>query len=273
MESLHETPPFVEALVGDASIAYSGGLDSTTVAFLIARGGQYKVHLHTLDHGYGYPFNRWTRRTYKTLAKAVGQSQVSHRFVKTRDLFDQVAMRSLLRDRKKYGQWFGCCLGCTMAVVTKMIIYNLEHGVPHILFGSSVGGEYAVMSKRVTIKLQEEFCGQFGIDYRAPLLENNIVKEKERALLDSAGVFRGIRFLDKHSFGNQGYCLLSLQHLPDVLFNVHPEYEPAQVERFFRDKLHICHDYIRSQFAANGRNLDKAIATMRERTGLTGEPS
>ncbi len=273
MKWLQETPPFVEELVGDASIAYSGGLDSTTVAFLIARGGQHRVHLHTLDHGYGYPFNRWTRRTYKTLARAVGEDRVNHRFVKTKDLFDQVAMRSLLADRKEYGQWFGCCLGCTMAVVSKMIIYNLERGVPHILFGSSVGGEYAVMSKRVTIKLQEEFCGLYGIDYRAPLLENQIVKEEERALLDSAGVFRGLRFLDKHSFGNQGYCLLSLQHLPDVLFNVHPEYEPAQVERFFRDKLQICHDYIRSEFETNGRNLDEAVNAMRQRTGLTGERS
>ncbi len=270
MNSLLDTPPFVNALVGDASIAYSGGLDSTTVAYLIAREGRHKVHLHTLDHGYGYPFNRWARRTYKTLAKAVGQHQVSHQFVRTKDLFDMVAMRSIVADRKRYGQWFGCCLGCTMAVVSKMIVYNLRKGIPHILFGSSVGGEYAVMSKQVTVKLQQEFCATYGIDYRAPLLENNIVKEQERSLLDAAGIYRGIRFLDKHSFGNQGYCLLSLQHLPDVLFNVHPEYDSDLVEAFYRDKLPICQDYIRSQFAAGGQNLDDAITAMRERTGITG---
>lgn len=273
MDALTDTPPFVKALVGDASIAYSGGLDSSTVAYLIAREGEHRVHLHTLDHGYGYPFNSWTSRTFKTLERAVGKDHINHRFVKTRDLFNQVAMRSLLADRKKYGQWFGCCLGCTMAIVSKMIVYNLEHDVPHILFGSSVGGEYAVMSKSITVELQREFCGQYGIDYRAPLLENHIVKEDERALLDAAGVFRGLRFLDKHSFGNQGYCLLSLQHLPDVLFNVHPDYEPAQVEQFFRDKLAICQDYIRTQFEAGGRNLDEAVAAMRQRTGLTGDPS
>lgn len=270
MNSLLDTPPFVHALVGDASIAYSGGLDSTTVAFLIAREGRHKVHLHTLDHGYGYPFNRWTRRTFRTLAKAVGPQFATHQFILTKDLFDQVAMGSLLADRKKYGQWFGCCLGCTMAVVSKMIVYNLQQGIPHILFGSSVGGEYAVMSKRVTIDLQREFCGMYGIDYRAPLLENQIVKEQERALLDAAGIFRGLRFLDKHSFGNQGYCLLSLQHLPDVLFNVHPEYDSDQVAAFFRDKLHICQDYIRRQFESTGQSLDDAISALRERTGIAG---
>jgi hypothetical protein len=268
MTTVVGTPPFVEKLVGDASIAFSGGLDSTTVAYLIARDGRHRVHLHTLDHGYGYPFNSWAKRTFKTLERAVGSQSVSHRFVKTRDLFDRVAMRSLLADRKKYGQWFGCCLGCSMAVVAKMIIYNLENDVAHILFGSSVGGEYAVMSKAVTVRMQREFCASYGIDYRAPLLEDHIVKADERALLDQARIFRGLRFLDKHSFGNQGYCLLSLQHLPDVLFNVHPEYDSQAVEQFYTDKLPICRAYIEEHFQKLGQPLDLAIARLAKRTGL-----
>lgn len=257
-------PRFVDSLVGDVSVSYSGGLDSTAVALWAITGGEIRAHLHTLDHGYGYLFNSWASRTAESLALSVGKDKVFHQFIKTRDLFDQVAMRSLLVDRKRYGQWFGCCLGCTLAIITKIILYNLEHRIPHLCLGSSVGGEYAVMSKLVSVGFFKEFCGEYGVEYLAPLLDDNIVKSVERRALKDAGVFPGIRFLDKHSFGNQGYCLLSLQHLPDVLFNVHPEYEPDAAARFITDKLPICREYIAEQYRGNGRSLDGDVARIRE---------
>jgi len=257
-------PRFVDSLVGDVSVSYSGGLDSTAVALWAITDGKVRAHLHTLDHGYVYLFNSLAGRTANSLARSVGEDKVFHQFIKTRDLFDQVAMRSLLADRKRYGQWFGCCLGCTLAIITKVVLYNLERGVPHICFGSSVGGEYAVMSKPGSVALFKEFCAEYGIDYLAPLLDDNIEKSVERRTLKDAGVFAGIRFLDKHSFGNQGYCLLSLQHLPDVLFNVHPEYEPDAAARFITDKLPICREYIAEQYRGNGRSLDEDVARIRE---------
>jgi hypothetical protein len=261
------TPAFKQELLGDASVGYSGGLDSTTVAYVAALQRKGRVHLHTLIHGYGYLCHKWTLRSVRSLTKVLGDGIIVHRFVNTKDIFTQIAMKSLLADHKKYGQWFGCCLGCTMALFTKMVIYNLEHGVPHILFGSSVGGQYAVMSMPVTIGLLKDFCGRYGMLYSPPLLENVIVKETERQFLDQAGIFRGYRFLDKHSFANQGYCVLSLQHVPDVLFNVHPINDPAQVERFFVDKRPMCEAYIRDHFAKTGQDLDQAIAKLRSITG------
>jgi len=192
---------------------------------------------------------------------------VVHHFGRTRELFDKLAMRSLLADRRRYGQRFGCCLGCTMAMITNVIIYNLQRRIPHVMMGSSMGGTYAVMSMPVTVELQKEYCARYGIRYSPLLLEHEIVKTVERELLDEAGVFRGIRFLDKHSFGNQGYCLLSLQHLPDVLLNVHPEYDPQQVRRFFLDKLPICERYIRDHFTRTGQDLPRLVDQVRELTG------
>ena len=247
-------------LVGDATICYSGGLDSTTVAYLAARQGKGKVHLFTLDHGYGYLFNSWTGRTARSLARAVGQDRVVHFYFKTKELFDQLAMGSLVQDRREYGQWFGCCLGCTMAMFTNIIIYNLERCIPHVMMGSSVGGTYAVMSMPVTVALQKEFCARYGILYSPVLLEQDIRKDVERRLLDEAGVFRGLRFWDKHSFGNQGYCLLSVQHALDVVANVHPEYDPEQVQRFYRDRLPLCEAYIAAHFRRSGQDLDALVA-------------
>jgi hypothetical protein len=252
-----------QELLGDCSIGFSGGLDSTSVAYMAALQKKGRVHLHTFNHGYGYPFNSWAMKAVRTLDRALGEGVIVHRYVDTRDLFDLLAMKSLIADRKKYGAWFGCCLGCTMAVITKILIYNLERRIPHAFFGSSVGGQYAVMSMPVTIAHQREYCGTYGILYSPPLLEANIVKETERQMLDDAGVFRGHRFLDKHSFGNQGYCMLSLQHLPDVLFNIHPILDPEKVGQFFRDKRPICERYIEQHFRATGQDLGAAVADLR----------
>ena len=262
--------PFNGQLLGEASVCYSGGLDSTWVAYQVASRGK-RVHLHTLDHGHGYLFNRWSRKTSRSLASSVGQDLVTHAFLDTKDLFKDVALANILGDINKYGESFGCCLGCTMAMVTKIVIYNLEHQVAYIMMGSSVGGQYAVMSMPVIIQLQREFCARFGLIYSAPLIEDQVVKAVERRDLSHAGVSTGARFLDKHSFGNQGYCLLSLQHLPDVLLNMHPNYDPAAVERFFLDKLPLCEAYIQQHFSRAGASLEEAVARMRKITGVEQE--
>lgn len=263
---------FAQRIVGDVSVCYSGGLDSTTVAFVAARQGGVRVHLHTLRHGYGYLFYRWVERTLETLKRSLGEDRVLHRYVRTKDLFDAVAMHSLCADRRTYGAGFGCCLGCTLAVVTKIIVYNLENRVPHIMFGSSVGGQYAVMSMPETIERLKAFCAAYGIRYSTPLLDNGIRKDRERALLDRYGVFRGRRFLDKHSFGNQGYCLLSVQHLPDVLFNAHPVYDARAVAQFMRDRQPLCERYIADCFARTGRDLEAARGAL-FRMGAVAEGS
>ena len=254
---------FSQSVVGDVTVCYSGGLDSSTVAYLAARQEAGKVHLFTLDHGYGYLFNRWSLRSSRTLARALGRERVVHRFVDTHALHKRLAMDSLLADRRRYRQWFGCCLGCTMSMITEALIYNLEHRIPHIMMGSSVGGQYAVMSMPVVIALQKEFCGRYGVLYSAPLLDDVITKHQERATLAQARVFTGLRFLDKHSFGNQGYCLLSLQHLPDVLFNVHDNYDPAMVRAFYRDKLPMCDAYIADHFRRTQDEIEPLIARLR----------
>ena len=263
---MNQPSPFNGHLVGQASVCYSGGLDSTWVAYQVASRGQ-RVHLHTLDHGHGYLFNNWSIRTSRSLANSVGQDLVKHDFLDTKDLFRALALENLLGDIREYGQSFGCCLGCTMAMMTKIVIYNLERQVAYIMMGSSVGGQYAVMSMPVIIQLQREFCARYGLIYSAPLIEDQVVKAAERRDLSRAGISTGVRFLDKHSFGNQGYCLLSLQHLPDVLLNVHPNYEPSAVARFFQDKLPVCEGYIQEHFRKAGISLEDAVSCMREITG------
>ncbi len=254
---------FSQQVVGDVTVCYSGGLDSTTVAYLAAKQNQGRIHLFTLDHGYGYLFNRWSKRTSRTLARAIGEERVIHRIANTHPLHKTLGIDTVLADRRRYGQWFGCCLACTMSMITEAVIYNLERKIPHIMMGSSVGGQYAVMSMPVVIELQKEFCGRYGIIYSAPLLDDVIDKDQERATLEAAGIFRGKRFLDKHSFGNQGYCLLSLQHLPDVLFNVHDSYDSAKVRAFYLDKRSQCEDHVEGYFRRTNQPIQPLIERLR----------
>lgn len=259
---------FSEQVRGDVSVCYSGGLDSTTVAYLASRQQKGRVHLLTLDHGYGYVFNRWAKNSSASLARVIGRDRVVHRYIDTHALHREIAIRSLRADYERYGQGFGCCLGCTMAIVTEAVIYNLEHGIPHLMFGSSVGGQYAVMSMPAAIELQKGFLARYGMRYSTPLLDDHITKDVERATLRAAGITTGKRFLDKHSFGNQGYCLLSLQHLPDVLFNVHPTYDPDAVRRFYQDKLPICEAWIAERFRRQGHELAPLVDRVRALSGV-----
>ncbi len=262
-----------QPIVGDVSVFFSGGLDSTAVALMAGLKNKGRVHLLTLDHGYGYAFRRWAETNVPAMTRALGYDRVVHRYVDTKDLFEAIAVKPFLRDLMKYRAKFGVCMGCTMALTAKTVIYNLENGIPHIMMGSSVGGTYAPQSMPVTVSNQKAFCARYGIRYSTPLLDDNIVKAQERELLSSLGVWSGVRFLDKHSFGNQGYCLPSLQHLPDVLFNLHPSHDPESVGRFYQEKAPICHDYIAAYFRDKGQDLDQLVERMRERFGPIGEDS
>ncbi len=252
-----------EPLYGDVSVFFSGGLDSTAVALMAGLQNRGRVHLLTLDHGYGYLFRRWAETNLPAMRRALGYDRVVHRYVDTKDLFEAIAIKPLLRDLVTYRAKFGVCMGCTMALTAKAVIYNLENGIPHMMMGSSVGGTYAPQSMPVTVAHQKDFCDRYGIRYSTPLLDDNIVKAQERELLSSLGVWSGVRFLDKHSFGNQGYCLPSLQHLPDVLFNLHPNHDPEAVGRFYEEKAPICHRYIEDHFRRTGQAMAPLIERLR----------
>lgn len=264
-----------QPLYGDVSVFFSGGLDSTSVACMVALRGVGRVHLHTLDHGYGYLFARWAEKNLPALRRAVGEARVLHRFVDTKDLFTELSIKPLFADIRKYHATFGCCMGCTLAIATKTLIYNLEHEIPHIMMGSSVGGTYAPQSMPMTVSLMKAFCGRYGVRYSTPLLDHNIVKARERELLRALEVWPGMRFLDKHSFGNQGYCVPSLQHLGDVLFNVHPEPDPEQIRRYFLEKQKVCEAYLEGHFKARGIDMQPLVDALVSRTSgppLEGAP-
>jgi hypothetical protein len=253
----HQEPAYER----DITVCYSGGLDSTYVAQLMGReyGGQ--VHLFTMLP-YGNLFWKWADRHVVDLKRLLGEDKVHHHYEDTRRLFDEITVNTLLADLKTYKSHFIWCLGCQYAMVARVIVYNLEHQVPYIFFSSSVGGEYAVMSMPVTHACWAEFYAEYGIEFRAPLLERNILKAQERQELREQGVWPGHRF-NRAVLGVQPLCVFGLQHLADILFNVHTSYDPAQVQRFLEDKKPILRKHIDAHFRRKRQDVGELVEQLR----------
>ncbi len=247
----------------DITVCYSGGLDSTYVAYIMGKEYGGKVHLLTMIP-YGQLFYRWSERHVKDLKRLLGEDRVIHTYVDTKELFYNLTVKNFFREWKEYKSHFVWCLGCQSSLVAKVIIYNLENQIPYVMFASSVGGQYAVMSMPVTHKNWRNFYAEFGIKFRTPLIELNIEKEQEREELKKLGVWIGIRF-NRAVLGVQPLCVPGWQHIMDILFNIHTTYNPVEVDRYFKDKSDFLRKHIYEYFEKKNMDIKKLIEGVKKK--------
>ncbi len=253
----------------DITVCYSGGLDSTYVARMMGKEYGGAVHLFTMVP-YGQLFPRWADHHARDLRTMLAPQPVYHHYEDTRELFREFAVRTFVSDWVKYKSHFTWCLGCHCAMIARVVVYNLERQIPHVMFSSSVGGQYAVMSMPVTHANWHRFYGEYGIEFHAPLLERNIEKHQERRELLEAGMWIGYRF-NRAVLGVQPLCIFGLQHIMDILFHMHTTYDPYQVNRFFRDREEKMHAHIREHFRARGVNVETLVQSLKDRSrGVQG---
>ncbi|MBN2055206.1 hypothetical protein JW905_09810 [bacterium] len=252
-----------EKLKGDFTVCYSGGLDSTAVGLIMGRRFDGTVHLWTLDHRLGHLFVKWSHKHAEDLARVFGDERVFHTINDITDVFAKITLRSLPGDLRRYGH-FIWCLGCQLSMVTKLIIYNLERRIPRAFLCSSLGGEYAVMSMRSTIREKKRIYLNYGIRFSTPLIEEKIDKSEERRLLQEAGIWVGMRFR-RGVHGVQPICLPGLQHIGDVLFDWHTTYDPEKVAAYIRSREPLMDRYIREHFTGKGKDVDLMVQETRTR--------
>jgi hypothetical protein len=248
---------------GDFTVCYSGGLDSTAVAYMMAFKYTGKVHLWTLDHNYGSLFAGWSRKHAEDLARILGRERVTHTINNVSDVFQRLTLSTFWHDLKEYRSHFIWCLGCQLSMVAKVIVYNLIHSVPRVFLCSSTGGEYAVMSMPISVATKQKLYWEYGIHLRTPLLEWGMTKEDERKVLKEAGIWSGVR-LRRGTHFVQPYCIPGLQHIGDVFFDFHTTYPPEQVERYILDKAILIREYVRERIAEEGLDLEELIVRNRE---------
>lgn len=247
---------------GHFSVAYSGGLDSTAVAYIHGRKYTGDIYLYTMHHNYGNLWPELSRRHTKDLVRIFPGRRVDHVITNQTDVFNAITGKSLMKDWKPYGGHVIWCLGCHLGMLTNIIVRCLEHGVPRTSICSSVGGEYAVMSMPVTRQAMSEIYWKYGIEYRAPLLEMGINKEAERALLKDLGMWIGYRFR-RGVHGVQPICLPCLQHAGDVFFDWHTTYDASLVRRYIEDKTPIIDGIVQRKIAEKGLDLAALVAANR----------
>jgi hypothetical protein len=246
----------------DFSVFFSGGLDSTTVAYLMARQFQGQVHLLTMNHGLGHILPGLTLRHVRDLQRGFGAHRVSHSFIHTRALFKAVLFDSWMRDWALFKSDFIWCLGCNLAWDVAMIIYNLEHQLPATFFcGTPTGESFAVINLAVTTQCRSEFFARYGISYRKPLVEWNMFKPQERAILKAAGIWPGIAFR-KLAIGVQLICLPGWKHMLDFIFDIHALYPPDRVQAFITAKQPLMEALISEHFKRKGLEVGELVARL-----------
>jgi len=247
----------------DVTVCFSGGLDSTWVAYTVGKEWGGNVHLFTMVP-YANLFPHWADKHASDLKRLLGEDRVHHHYEDTRALFHEVVVGKFFQEWAKYKSHFVWCLGCHCAMVAKVIIYNLEHQIPYVMFASSVGGQYAVMSMPVTHKNWREFYGEYGIDFQAPLIDRHVTKADERKDLSELGIWIGMRF-NRAVLGVQPLCIPGWHHIMDILFNVHTNYDPVQVNRFFQDKRPVLMKHIEETLKARGKDVNELVAGLKRK--------
>jgi hypothetical protein len=188
-------------------------------------------------------------------------------------VFNEITLKTIVPDMVRYGH-FIWCLGCNLSLMTKVIIHNLLYSVPTHLYCSSVGGQYAVMSMSVTHAEWKKLYAEYGIDFRTPLLNADIAKGEERAIMKKAGIWVGYRFR-RGVHGVQPICLPGLQHILDVLVDFHTEYDKDKVREYIHSRWPLMKAIIEDYFSRRGLDLEERIQRIKrqhEEAGLITAP-
>lgn len=223
------------------SLMFSGGVDSTTAAMVLAERYD-RVHLLTWGNGYGhYHLDRTRRRVDELRRVADGADRYVHVIESIQPIFDTL-MGDLAGDFARYGSGFIWCLGCKIAMHTRSILYNLEHGITEMADGSSQSSGEMVEQMLLSIYMVREFYEHYGITYRTPVY--TIPREEEIAILKKRGFRMGLRIRDRF-LGIQPKCRPGeLYYLPFLLLNQPPKHDEEAVAAFIEAKREAAHRYI-----------------------------
>ena len=222
---------------------FSGGVDSTMTAMLLAEKFD-RVHLLTYGNGYGHYHLDRTRKRAAELRRHQGAHRFVHTIESIKDLFDEL-MSDLLGDFVRYRSGFIWCMGCKLAMHTRSVIYNLEHGVAEMADGSSGSTGEMVEQMLLSVYMVREMYDRYGITYSTPVY--TIPREEEIRILKEKGFRMGLRIGDRF-LGVQPKCHPGeLYYLPFLLLNQPPKHDEEQVARFIEDKREAAHRIIVKQ--------------------------
>jgi len=216
----------------DISLLFSGGIDSTATAIILAERHN-SVHLLTYVNGYGHYYLRRSILRYEELSAKFPHS-FRHIIIDIRSIFEEITIKHLIEDYKKYKSGFIWCLGCKISMHIRTIIYNFMNGIVEVADGSSRDTEEMIEQMPLTISLIRNLYREYHISFKTPLYEVNR-REKER-IIQKYKISTGIKVWNRN-IGIQPRCIPGeLYYLPYVLFGKQLLHREESIREFFKEK-------------------------------------
>lgn len=239
----------------EISLLFSGGVDSTIAAMKLASSYE-RVHLLTYCNGYAHFHMGRSRKRFMELKERFPGKFIFYTS-NIKDIFQEITVKSLLKDYKDYYSGFIWCLGCKLSMHARTIIYNLENRIKNVADGSSYDTREMVEQKPFSVSLIKVLYEKYGIRYTTPVYQ--ISREQKRKKLKKMGFFMGIPVLDRY-LGIQPRCIPGeLYYLPSILFNKSPYHQDKHIYSFFRSKQPIINDYVNNYFKNKSIRVSKLV--------------
>ncbi len=201
---------------------YSGGVDSTLVACLLLE--KYDtVHLMTFDYGADL-FLRNARKSAQRVIDLFGEDRVRYNLINIRKWW----LASQVRNARQFNL---VCMSCKLIMHTRAICYCLENDIHAHSDGSMREQGQHPEQMEGTLKVLNDYYGEYGIDFTSPAYEFSTEAEDKK--MAELGIDYGTRVRVPGAKGShihkQPFCLFAFF---DVLFSDNPFYPHKQDDVF-----------------------------------------
>jgi len=170
----------------DTTLLFSGGVDSTLAAVLLAERFD-RVRLVTYDHGWWSGHFRLGKagRRARDIQRALGANRIAFARVPLGALFHRFVTATLVEDYRRFGT-NTCCVGCKLAMHTRTVLYNLRRGIGHAADGSAADQAFHAEQLTGVLAGIRRLYHRYGIDYANPSFA--IDTRERQARLRQAGL-------------------------------------------------------------------------------------
>jgi len=244
----------------EVALMFSGGLDSTATAVLLAERFE-KVHLLCYRNGYGHYYHHRTAARVEELNRRLGD-RFTYSLIGIKNFFDRLLVDRVLEDYKDYRSGFIWFMGCKMAMHLRSIIYCLEHGLRVSTDGSNSDTDEMVEQSLLSLSLIQHFYEDNSVSFGTPVYEAR--RAESRQVIKDLGLKVGVQVMDRH-LCIQPTCLAGeLYYLPYLFFNKPVKHDDATVSRFIEEKALLCRRLMSEYFANKEIELEALLADRRE---------
>ncbi|MBT5423687.1 hypothetical protein HOK76_04305 [archaeon] len=235
------------------ALMFSGGVDSTMVAYLLAKKYD-EILLLTYNNGYGHLFKGRTKNRFNEL-EDMFPGKFKFKLSSSKDLFEKITINNVLNEYKTHKSGFVWCLGCKLAMHTYSIIYCLENGIALMSDGSSKDTNEMVEQKEITVKLIRKLYKKYGISFVTPVY--NLKRKEEIKKLKELKFNMGYMQIMDRFLGIQPKCLAGeIYYLPNILFREKPKHDDKQIKLFFKRKSDFVDKTIKLHLMNNNLKFD-----------------